>query len=72
MQTPADKALVDINNAWNELAPKADHGHIWRLVSEARADGITDPVKLCKIATGSLYDGLAYGNWPSAVKTFGK
>jgi hypothetical protein len=67
MQTGEDKALVDLNNAWNELAPKADQGFVWRLVAEMKADGQHDKREQARAITSRLYDGLAFGNWPSAV-----
>lgn len=67
-QSKERKALTDINNAWNELAPIADQGFVWRLVADMIADGTTDEREMCKAATGRLWDGLAYGNWPSVLK----
>ena len=68
MQFPKQRALVDINNAWNELAPKADQGFVWKLVAEMRADGSHDEVEQCRQAISRLYDGLTYGNWPSTIR----
>lgn len=67
MQTKEQRALVDLNNAWNELCPSADQGFVWRLVSEMRADGQNDEREQCRVACGRLYDGLVYGNWPSVI-----
>lgn len=67
-KTKEDRALVDLNNAWNELCPPADQGLVWRLVAEMRADGTTDQREQCRAAVGKLYDGLAHGNWPSVIK----
>ena len=66
------QAINDLNNAWNELAPKADQGHVFRLVAELKADGVHNTTHQCRSITGSLYDGLAYGNWPSVVAKMGK
>jgi hypothetical protein len=66
MQTKEDRALLDINNAWNELCPAVDKGFVWRLVAEMRADGTTNILQQIRVAVSRLYDGLAYGNWPSA------
>lgn len=62
-QSKEDRALVDINNAWNEICPTADQGFVWRLYSEMAGE---TKHEIIKAAVGRLYDGLAYGNWPSA------
>lgn len=66
-QTAEQRALLDIANAWNELCPDADKSAVSRLVAEMKADGQHDTREHCRVAVGKLWDGLAYGNWPSVV-----
>lgn len=66
MQASEDKALVDLANVWNELCPEKDKGFVPKLLAEMKADGTHDKRELARCAVGRLYDGLAYGNWPSA------
>lgn len=65
MQSNEDKALSDLGSVWNMLAPAADQDFTWRLVDEMKADGTTDKRQQCRAIVGRIYDGLAYGNWPS-------
>ena len=58
--------------AFDELCPKVDQGFVWRMVSECKADGIHDQTWQCRHVVARLYDGLAFGNWPSAVAAMGK
>lgn len=71
-QSPTDRAIVDLVNAWNSLAPTADEGFPYRLISEMVADGSTNKLEHARAITSSLYDGLAYGNWPSTVRALAK
>jgi hypothetical protein len=66
------QAIFDLNAAWNDLCPKEDRGHVFRLRAELIEDGVVDTVHQCRSIVGALYDGLAYGNWPSAVAAMGK
>lgn len=61
-QTNEDRALVDLANAWNGLCPEADKSFPAKLLRDMRTESKLNKAKaLC----GRLYDGLAYGNWPS-------
>jgi hypothetical protein len=72
MSDKTKDALAHLALAWDLLAPKADEGCAWRMVAESKADGTQDPKDHCRIVTSGIYDGLAYGNWPSAVAKLGK
>jgi hypothetical protein len=63
-QTSEDRALLDLNNAFNELCPKENQGAVWVLIANMKADGTHDKRKQAQSACSMLYDGLAYGNWP--------
>jgi hypothetical protein len=65
-QSPEEKALLDLFNAWNELCPTVDKGKAIDLVKDMIDDGTHDKRAHCRAVVGRLYDGLAYGNWPSA------
>jgi hypothetical protein len=69
MQSKEEQALVGINNVWNSLCPQSDSGFVWQLVSELKADGEYDTRTHCRAAVGKLWNGLAYGNWPSVSAT---
>ena len=67
MQDNEDKALIDLRNAWNMLCPEDDKGFVSKLLVEMVEDGTTNRREQCRVIVGRLYDGLAYGNWPSAL-----
>jgi hypothetical protein len=65
---PAVRATVDLINAYSELCPtQYDKDHIRKMVADMRKE--REPqLAVCRAITASLYDGLAYGNWPSALR----
>lgn len=64
-QTPYDIAIISLINAWNSVCPEEDKGHLDLVLKEIDDCGGD---YILTTLTGRLYDGLAYGNWPSAVK----
>lgn len=57
-------AISSISDAWDEVCPDNDQGYVMVLVKDYKADGMGDK-DVCRVVVSSLYDGLAYGNWPS-------
>lgn len=59
-------ALSMLIDLWDTLCPDADRGHVTKVIKEAQADGMSRQDQ-CRFIVGMLYDGLAYGNWPSVL-----
>ena len=67
-QTKERKAQIDLLNAFVELAPEQyDRDRIREMCAEMHKSGESDRV-IGRSLAGAIYDGLAYGNWPSAVR----
>lgn len=68
MQTKERRAQIDLLNAYIELCPtQADRDHIRELSAVMHLEKESD-LAICKAICGRLYDGLAYGNWPSELR----
>ena len=62
-----EQALELLQQTWDLLCPDCDIYAADDLIADVIKEGTTDVKEHCRIVVGRLYDGLAYGNWPSAV-----
>ena len=62
------RAQMDLLNAYTDLCPaEQDKLDIRTMIAEMYKDGETT-LAVCRAITSSIYVGLTYGNWPSAIR----
>jgi hypothetical protein len=67
-QSNEDRAIIDLINAFSEMCPtQFDKDAIRELVNNMTKEREKKSTIVLAI-TNRLHDGLAYGNWPSAIK----
>ncbi len=66
--TKEQRAQMDLLNAYTDLCPtEQDKLDIRTVIAEMYGDGETT-LAVCRAIALSIYAGLAYGNWPSAIR----
>lgn len=67
-----NKAISCLVNAYTYLCPEADRENPALLLREMNKDGTYNPHDYCRVLVSGIYDGLAYGNWPSEINKGGE